>query len=54
LHEIDHIKNGVDYFQGYLFAKPLSPDDLAGHVERFVESDPIFEKVRRTMTVREG
>jgi diguanylate cyclase (GGDEF)-like protein len=41
------MKNGADYFQGYLFAKPLSADDLAAHKDRFFEPDPIFELTRQ-------
>jgi EAL domain-containing protein (putative c-di-GMP-specific phosphodiesterase class I) len=37
------MKSGADYFQGYLFAKPLSARDLGEHVHKFREADPAFE-----------
>jgi diguanylate cyclase (GGDEF)-like protein len=40
------MKNGADYFQGYLFAKPLSAEDLAKNRHKFFEPDPVFEQVR--------
>jgi diguanylate cyclase (GGDEF)-like protein len=43
------MKNGVDYFQGYLFARPLSAKSLAGHKNKFFEVDPIFERARRKL-----
>ena len=36
------LKSGSDYLQGYLFAKPLSPMELAKAVNRFYEPDGIF------------
>jgi EAL domain-containing protein (putative c-di-GMP-specific phosphodiesterase class I) len=39
------VKNGADYFQGYLFAKPLSSEELAASVRKFSDADPLFEKI---------
>ena len=41
------LKNGTDYLQGYLFAVPLSTEELAGQVYRFREADPLFAEVKR-------
>jgi predicted signal transduction protein with EAL and GGDEF domain len=41
------MKNGADYFQGYLFAKPLSSNDLGEYVRKFTEKDPMFELAHR-------
>jgi diguanylate cyclase (GGDEF)-like protein len=43
------MKNGADYFQGYLFAKPLSAKDLADSRHKFFEPDPIFDLTRRSI-----
>jgi EAL domain-containing protein (putative c-di-GMP-specific phosphodiesterase class I) len=48
------IKNGADYFQGYLFARPLSASDLGEHIHRFSERDPIFELARQRMGEQNG
>jgi hypothetical protein len=45
------MKNGADYFQGYLFAKPLSARDLGEHVYKFKEVDPIFETTHRRLAI---
>ena len=39
------MKNKTDYFQGYLFAMPLTEDQLAESVSRFEEKDPIFSQI---------
>jgi EAL domain-containing protein (putative c-di-GMP-specific phosphodiesterase class I) len=36
------LKNKADYFQGYLFAQPLTADELAGLVHKFKEPDEMF------------
>ncbi|MDR3225056.1 MAG: GGDEF domain-containing protein, partial [Clostridiales Family XIII bacterium] len=41
------MKNGADYFQGYLFSKPLSAEDLTGNINKFFEADPVFEYTQR-------
>jgi diguanylate cyclase (GGDEF)-like protein len=41
------MKNGADYFQGYLFARPLSAWELEEHTHKFFDVDPIFELTRR-------
>jgi diguanylate cyclase (GGDEF)-like protein len=38
--------NGADYFQGYLFAKPLNASDLEANIDKFKVADPIFEQMR--------
>jgi EAL domain-containing protein (putative c-di-GMP-specific phosphodiesterase class I) len=38
------MKNGTDYYQGYLFAKPMSKGELAENLERFETPDPRFER----------
>jgi diguanylate cyclase (GGDEF)-like protein len=43
------MKNGADYFQGYLFAKPLSAEDLAENKHKFYEPDPMFGLARRQL-----
>jgi EAL domain-containing protein (putative c-di-GMP-specific phosphodiesterase class I) len=43
------MRNGADYFQGYLFARPLSVRDLDEHVYKFTEEDPIFELTRQRL-----
>ena len=43
------LKNKADYFQGYLFAKPLSSDELEGSVKRFSEPDPLFATVKEEL-----
>jgi EAL domain-containing protein (putative c-di-GMP-specific phosphodiesterase class I)/GGDEF domain-containing protein len=37
-------KNGTDYYQGYLFAKPLTKDELAKNRRKFEKPDPLFEE----------
>ncbi|QQO08329.1 EAL domain-containing protein [Breznakiella homolactica] len=36
------LKNRVDFFQGYLFSKPLSPEDLSGKLHNFYSSEGVF------------
>ena len=43
------LKNGADYFQGYLFAKPLTSEELEKHVYKFHEPDEIFSKAKREL-----
>jgi EAL domain-containing protein (putative c-di-GMP-specific phosphodiesterase class I) len=38
--------NKTDYFQGYLFAKPLTESQLADSAIRFAEKDPMFAQVK--------
>ena len=40
------IKNKTDYFQGYLFAMPLTEGQLAEEVGRFEEKDPMFAQMK--------
>jgi EAL domain-containing protein (putative c-di-GMP-specific phosphodiesterase class I)/GGDEF domain-containing protein len=40
------MKNGADFYQGYLFAKPLGQQELSDNVQKFITVDPIFEKAR--------
>jgi EAL domain-containing protein (putative c-di-GMP-specific phosphodiesterase class I) len=48
------MKNGADFFQGYLFAKPLSAEDLAAHKNKFIEKDPIFELARQKLAASDA
>jgi diguanylate cyclase (GGDEF)-like protein len=41
------MKNGADYFQGYLFSKPLNSKELAELVIKFFEVDPAFETTKQ-------
>ena len=43
------VKCNADYFQGYLFAKPLSVEELAKSINKFHEKDPIFEQVKEEL-----
>ena len=40
------LKNGVDYMQGYLFAKPLNAESLAENSGNFSEANPLFDNIR--------
>ena len=40
------LKNGTDYLQGYLFAKPLSAAELAEFTHKFTEADELFSHVK--------
>jgi diguanylate cyclase (GGDEF)-like protein len=41
------MKNGTNYFQGYLFAKPLSAMQLATNRNKFIDRDDMFDEVRK-------
>jgi len=43
------LRNGADYFQGYLFAKPLSLTELANVSYKFSEVDELFARVKGEM-----
>ncbi|GHU63661.1 hypothetical protein AGMMS49983_07600 [Clostridia bacterium] len=43
--------NKTDYFQGYLFAKPLTESQLADNAIRFAEKDPIFARVKEEISL---
>jgi len=43
------LKNGADFFQGYLFAKPLSIGELEKFVYKFNEPDEIFTRARKEL-----
>jgi len=43
------IRNDTDYYQGYLFAKPLSETMLAENINKFNEVNPVFEEARKEM-----
>ena len=43
------LKNGTDYFQGYLFAKPLTIRELEQLVHKFHEPDEIFARAKREL-----
>jgi len=43
------LKNGADYFQGYLFAKPLSTEELESFVYKFHEPDEIFARAKKEL-----
>ena len=40
------MKNGMDYLQGFLFAMPLSVEELTEQAYRFRETDPMFERLK--------
>jgi c-di-GMP-related signal transduction protein len=41
------MKNGADYFQGYLFSKPLNSEELVENVIKFFDVDPVFEMTKQ-------
>ena len=43
------LKTGVDYFQGYLFAKPLTTKELEQFVHKFHEPDEIFARAKKEL-----
>ena len=43
------LRNGADYFQGYLFAKPLSIEELEKYVYKFNEPDEIFSRAKKEL-----
>ena len=47
------LKNGADYFQGYLFAKPLTIKELEEHVYKFHEPDEIFARAKSELAKEE-
>jgi EAL domain-containing protein (putative c-di-GMP-specific phosphodiesterase class I) len=47
------LKNKADFFQGYLFARPLTVTELADSIHRFREPDPMFAKVKEELADEE-
>jgi len=43
------LKNGTDFFQGYLFAKPLSAEELADYLHKFQDIDEIFARAKKEL-----
>ena len=43
------MRNGADYYQGYLFARPLTEVELAASRSKFTTVDPVFAQVRRAL-----
>jgi EAL domain-containing protein (putative c-di-GMP-specific phosphodiesterase class I) len=43
------LKANADFFQGYLFAKPLSAGELAGNINKFNEPDPVISKAKKEL-----
>jgi len=43
------LRNGADYFQGYLFAKPLTTAELEKFVYKFHEPDAIFARAKQEL-----
>ncbi|MDR1668600.1 MAG: EAL domain-containing protein [Oscillospiraceae bacterium] len=41
------LKNGADFLQGYLFSKPIKPEDMADMLPRFHELDKSFNMIRK-------
>jgi EAL domain-containing protein (putative c-di-GMP-specific phosphodiesterase class I) len=41
--------NGADFFQGYLFAEPLSATELAASVDKFFVPDELFSEVKKAL-----
>ncbi len=41
------LKNGADFLQGYLFAKPINPIDMEAMLPRFHELDKSFNMIRK-------
>ncbi|MDR0886435.1 MAG: EAL domain-containing protein [Clostridiales Family XIII bacterium] len=39
---LEIMKNQADYFQGYLFSKPLNSKQLSENIHHFIDVDPIF------------
>jgi diguanylate cyclase (GGDEF)-like protein len=48
------MKNGADYYQGYLFAKPLTERELEENKEKFKTVDPIFDEARKELAQNGG
>ena len=47
------LKNGADYFQGYLFAKPLTAEELAAATDRFYEPDEMFARAKSELALQQ-
>jgi len=47
------LKNGADYFQGYLFAKPLTSDELEKFIYKFHEPDEIFARAKKELAMEQ-
>ena len=43
------LKNNADFFQGYLFAMPLSTEELAEAIHKFKEPDELFAQAKEEM-----
>ncbi|MDR1027927.1 MAG: GGDEF domain-containing protein [Clostridiales Family XIII bacterium] len=43
------MQNGADYYQGYLFAKPLTEWELEEQIDKFRTVDPIFDEAKREL-----
>ncbi|MDR1693435.1 MAG: EAL domain-containing protein [Oscillospiraceae bacterium] len=41
------LKNGADFLQGYLFSKPIKPEDMEALLPRFYELDQSFNMIRK-------
>ena len=47
------LRNGADFFQGYLFAKPLTSGELEGMIYKFHEPDEIFARAKAELAEEE-
>ncbi|MDR1815345.1 MAG: GGDEF domain-containing protein [Clostridiales Family XIII bacterium] len=47
---VELLRTGADYFQGYLFAKPLTAAELADNVHRFTEQDAFLHAVKEQLS----
>jgi EAL domain-containing protein (putative c-di-GMP-specific phosphodiesterase class I) len=45
------LKTNADFFQGYLFAKPLSAKELAENMHKFNEPDPILTQAKKELAM---
>ncbi len=43
----------MDYFQGYLFAKPLTTAELAQSAYKFREHDALFARIKAELAAEE-
>jgi transcriptional regulator with GAF, ATPase, and Fis domain len=41
------MENGADLLQGYLFSKPVPPDEIEDKLDRFFKSDPAFDMFQK-------
>lgn len=48
------LETGADYFQGYLFAKPLSASELAASVHKFSVPDEMFSILKSEIAAGQG